>query len=69
MFVPRATSPAITRLLRDAVRQAVGDPGFKSAMARLETPIHYLDAEGFQRFWDRDAQAPAEGVRRVGRVE
>ena len=33
------------------------------------TPIHYLDAEDFQRFWDKDAQVLAEGVRRVGRVE
>jgi hypothetical protein len=24
---------------------------------------------GLQRFWDKDAQALAEGVRRVGRVE
>jgi len=69
LFVPKATPPAITRLLRDTARQAVADPEFKSAMAKLETPIHYLDAEEFQRFWDRDAQALAEGVRRVGRIE
>jgi tripartite-type tricarboxylate transporter receptor subunit TctC len=69
VFVPKATPPAVSRLLRDALRQAVADPEFKGAMAKLETPIHYLDAEEFQRFWDRDAHALAEGVRRVGRVE
>jgi len=69
VFVPKATPPPVSRLLRDALRQAVADPEFKGAMAKLETPIHYLDAEEFQRFWDRDAHALAEGVRRVGRVE
>src|SRR4029453_15043893 len=68
VFVPKATPPAVSRLLRDALRQAVADPEFKGAMAKLETPIHYLDAEEFQRFWDRDAHALAEGVRRGGRV-
>ncbi len=69
LFAPKATPPAVLRVLRDAVRQAAADPEFKGAMAKLETPIQYLDAEDFQRFWDKDAQALAEGVRRVGRVE
>jgi tripartite-type tricarboxylate transporter receptor subunit TctC len=69
LFAPKATPPAVLRVLRDAIRQAAADPEFKGAMAKLETPIQYLDAEDFQRFWDKDAQALAEGVRRVGRVE
>ncbi len=69
LFAPKGTPPAALRVLRDAARQAVTDPEFKGAMAKLETPIQYLDAEDFQRFWDKDAQALAEGVRRVGRVE
>jgi len=69
LFAPKGTPPAVLRVLRDAVRQAAADPEFKGAMAKLETPIQYLDAEDFQRFWDKDAQALAEGVRRVGRIE
>jgi tripartite-type tricarboxylate transporter receptor subunit TctC len=69
LFAPKGTPAAVLRVLRDAVRQAAADPEFKGAMAKLETPIQYLDAEDFQRFWDKDAQALAEGVRRVGRVE
>jgi tripartite-type tricarboxylate transporter receptor subunit TctC len=69
LFAPKATPAPVMRTLRDAARQAVADPEFKGAMAKLETPIHYLDADEFQKFWDKDAQALAEGVKRVGRIE
>jgi tripartite-type tricarboxylate transporter receptor subunit TctC len=69
LFAPKGTPAPVMRALRDAARQAVADPEFKGAMAKLETPIHYLDAEEFQKFWDKDAQALAEGVKRVGRIE
>jgi len=43
---------------------------FQRSAWRLETrPFYGPDADEFQRFWDKDAQALAEGVRRVGRVE
>jgi hypothetical protein len=38
-------------------------------MAKIETPINYLDAPEFQQFWDKDAKILAEAVRRIGRVE
>jgi tripartite-type tricarboxylate transporter receptor subunit TctC len=69
LFAPKGTPAPVMHALRDAARQAVADPEFKGAMAKLETPIHYLDAEEFQKFWDKDAQALAEGVKRVGRIE
>jgi tripartite-type tricarboxylate transporter receptor subunit TctC len=69
LFAPKATPAPVMRTLRDAARQAVADPEFKGAMAKLETPVHYLDADEFQKFWDKDAQALAEGVKRVGRIE
>ncbi len=55
--------------LREAVRQAVEDPDFKAAMAKLETPVAYLDAPEFQKFWDRDAKMLADAIKRVGRIE
>jgi len=38
-------------------------------MAKLETPISYLDAPEFQKFWDTDANKLAEAVKRVKIVE
>jgi tripartite-type tricarboxylate transporter receptor subunit TctC len=57
------------KVLREAVGKAVQEPDFKAASADLSTPIMYLDAPEFQKFWDRDARRLAGVVRTIGRVE
>jgi tripartite-type tricarboxylate transporter receptor subunit TctC len=69
LFAPAGTPATIVQTLRGAARQAVEDPDFKTAMAKIETPVYYLDAPDFQKFWDKDATILAEAVKRVGRVE
>lgn len=69
VFAPVGTPTPVMKTLRDGVRQAVQDPDFKKAMEKIETPVHYLDAPEFQKFWDEDAKRLAEAVRRVGKVE
>jgi tripartite-type tricarboxylate transporter receptor subunit TctC len=69
LFVPAGTpEPAIAKL-REAARKAVEDPAFKSALAKVETPIQYLDQPQFQAFWDGDARKLASAVQRIGKVE
>lgn len=69
VFAPTGTPEPVLKKLREAVRQAVEDPDFKAAMAKLETPVAYLDAPEFQKFWDRDAKMLADAIKRVGRIE
>ena len=69
MFAPKETPAPRHRVLRGAVRQTVNDADFKAAMAKLETPIDYRDAEDFQKFWDQEYRAIGEAIRRVGKVE
>jgi tripartite-type tricarboxylate transporter receptor subunit TctC len=69
LFAPRGTPEPIMKKLRDTVRAAVQDPEFKSAMSKLETPIAYLDAPDFQKFWDKDAKMLADAIKRVGKIE
>ncbi|HEV8308932.1 MAG TPA: tripartite tricarboxylate transporter substrate binding protein [Methylomirabilota bacterium] len=69
LFAPRGTPEPVLARLRDAMRAAVGDPEFKAAMDKLETPITFKQGEEFQRFFEADARRLAEGVRKVGRVE
>ncbi len=69
LLAPRATPPVLQQTLRNAVRQTVEDPEFRAAMAKVETPISYLDAPEFQKFWDADAAKLAEAVKRTGLVE
>jgi tripartite-type tricarboxylate transporter receptor subunit TctC len=69
LFAPKGTPEPILAKLRDAVRQAVADPEFKSAMDKLETPIAFKQGDEFRRFFEADAKRLADGVRKVGRVE
>jgi tripartite-type tricarboxylate transporter receptor subunit TctC len=69
MFAPKATPAAVMTTLRDAVRQSVDDPDFKKTMDNLGSPIVYLDAPDFQKFYDADAARLTAAVRRVGKVE
>jgi hypothetical protein len=38
-------------------------------MEKLQTPVAYLDAPEFQKFWDKDAAMLAAAVQKVGKVE
>jgi tripartite-type tricarboxylate transporter receptor subunit TctC len=69
LMAPAATPAAIQQKLRDAVRQAAHDPDFTNAMAKVETPVAYLDAPEFRKFWDADAQKLTEAVKRIKPVE
>jgi tripartite-type tricarboxylate transporter receptor subunit TctC len=69
VFAPKDTPEPIVRKLRDTVRQAVQDPDFKSAMTKMETPVAYMDAPEFQKFWDKDAKMLADAIKRVGKIE
>ena len=69
LFVPAGTPDAVVAKLREAARAAVSDETFKTALARVETPIQYLDQPQFKSFWDADARKLAEAVRKIGKVE
>ncbi len=69
MFAPRGTPEPVLKKLRDVIRQTVQEPDFKDAMTKLETPIAYLDAPDFQKFWDKDAKMLTDAVKRIGRIE
>jgi tripartite-type tricarboxylate transporter receptor subunit TctC len=69
MFAPKGTPAATMTALRDAARKAVADPAFKSAMANVDSLVHYLDAPDFQKYWEADAKRLAGLVKVVGKVE
>jgi tripartite-type tricarboxylate transporter receptor subunit TctC len=69
LFAPKGTPEPVMKVLRDAARRAVEDGEFKSMMAKVNSPVHYLDAPEFQKFWMADAKRLAEVVKVVGKVE
>jgi tripartite-type tricarboxylate transporter receptor subunit TctC len=69
VFAPKGTPEPVLKKLRDVIKQTVQEADFKDAMTKMETPIAYMDAPEFQKFWERDAKMLAEATRRIGRVE
>ena len=69
LFVPAGTpEPAIAKL-RESAKFAINDPAFQASLAKLETPIQYLDQPQFRTFWDADARKLADVVKKIGKVE
>src|SRR6266403_733284 len=55
--------------LRDAVREVANSAEFKSVMEKVQTPVHYLDAPDFQKYWERDAARLKLALEKIGKVE
>lgn len=69
VFVPTGAPSPVIKALREAIRQVVKSPEFTATMDKIETPIAYLDAPEFQKFWEKDAKMLAAAIKRVGKVE
>ena len=65
----KATPEAVIKTLREATKKAVEDADFKTSMARVNSPINYLDAPEFAKYWAADAKRLAEVVKAIGKVE
>ncbi|HET7404078.1 MAG TPA: tripartite tricarboxylate transporter substrate binding protein, partial [Usitatibacter sp.] len=48
LFAPAGTPEPVILKLRDAARQVIADPAFKTALEKVETPVQYLDQPQFK---------------------
>src|SRR5437868_8021315 len=69
LFAPAATPAPILAKLRDAVREAANSEEFRAAMEKVSTPVAYLDAPEFQKYWDQDAARLKSALEKIGKVE
>jgi tripartite-type tricarboxylate transporter receptor subunit TctC len=69
VFVPAATPAPVVSRIREAVRDAANSADFRSAMEKVSTPVSYLDAPEFQKYWDRDAARLKLALEKIGKVE
>ena len=69
LIAPKGTPEPVLQVLRQAVHKAVEDAEFKSAMAKLNTPIQYMDAPDFRKYWDADAKRLAALVKVIGKAD
>jgi tripartite-type tricarboxylate transporter receptor subunit TctC len=69
VFAPATTPAPIVHRLREAVRTAASSAEFKASMEKVQTPVAYLDAPEFQKYWDRDAARLKVALEKIGKVE
>ena len=69
LFVPAGTPEAVVARLREAARTAANDPKVVQTIGAAGSPVLYLDAPDFGRYWSADAARMSEVVRQIGRVE
>ena len=63
------TPEPIVAKLRDAAKKVAVDPAVIATIGRAGSPIEYLDAPDFQRYWDADAALMTDAVKKIGKVE
>jgi tripartite-type tricarboxylate transporter receptor subunit TctC len=68
LFVPGNTPPAVIARLRDAAKVAANDARVRQTIGGSGSPIQYLDAPEFQKYWDVDAAKMAGVVKIIGKV-
>jgi tripartite-type tricarboxylate transporter receptor subunit TctC len=69
LFVPAGTPDDIVTKLRAAAKKVAADPQVVQTINRAGSPIEYLDAPEFQRYWSADAALMTEAVKKIGKVE
>ena len=67
MVGPKGMPEAVVKVLRDAAGKTAADPAFKDAMAKVNSPVHYMDAPEFKKYWEADAKRLAALVQIVGK--
>ncbi len=68
LFVPANTPPAVIAKLREAAKTAANDPRVRQVISGSGSPIQYLDAPEFQKYWDVDAAKMTQVVKLIGKV-
>ena len=69
VFAPAATPAPVIAKLREAVHEAANSAEFRGAMEKVQTPVSYLDAPEFAKYWERDAARLKSALETIGKVE
>lgn len=69
LFAPAGVPGEVTTRLREAMKKIVAQPALQQTFASLGSPIDYMDAPEFARYWQADAQRVQAAVRRIGKVD
>jgi tripartite-type tricarboxylate transporter receptor subunit TctC len=69
VFVPAETPEDIVKRLAQSVRHVAQDPKIQQQILNTGSPIQYMDAETFTKYWAQDDANLVKAVRAIGKVE
>jgi tripartite-type tricarboxylate transporter receptor subunit TctC len=69
VLAPASTPVPVINRLREAVREAANSAEFRGVMDKVSTPVSYLDAPEFRKYWEADAARLKVALEKIGRVE
>jgi tripartite-type tricarboxylate transporter receptor subunit TctC len=69
VFAPASTPLPVINRLREAVREAANSAEFRGMMDKVSTPVSYMDAPEFRKYWEADAARLKVALEKIGKVE
>ncbi|HEY9278712.1 MAG TPA: tripartite tricarboxylate transporter substrate binding protein [Eoetvoesiella sp.] len=67
LFAPVGLPENVRTTLREAAKKAIADPAFETAMNTMGTPIQYLDAPEFEKFWRTDEKHQVQVINNIAK--
>ncbi|MFW7342592.1 tripartite tricarboxylate transporter substrate binding protein [Pollutimonas sp. H1-120] len=69
IFVPADVPAEVIKTLRASAKSVANDPDIQAKVLAAGSPIEYMDAPEFQKYWDTDDAALVKAVRNIGKVD
>lgn len=69
IFVPADVPAEVINTLRASAKSVANDPDIQAKVLAAGSPIEYMDAPEFQKYWDADDAALVKAVRNIGKVD
>jgi tripartite-type tricarboxylate transporter receptor subunit TctC len=63
---PKGMDPGVTRVLHDALKEALHDPAHLAVLARYDMPLVYMDSDAYRSFAERLYADEAAVIRKLG---
>ncbi|HEY9281113.1 MAG TPA: tripartite tricarboxylate transporter substrate binding protein [Eoetvoesiella sp.] len=69
IFVPSKTPQDVIDTLRASAKKIANDPAVQAKVLGAGSPVEYMDAPEFQKYWDADDAVLTKAVRDIGKVD
>jgi tripartite-type tricarboxylate transporter receptor subunit TctC len=69
IFVPADVPADVIKTLRESAKSVANDPDIQAKVLAAGSPVEYMDAPEFQKYWDADDATLVKAVRNIGKID